>query len=84
MHMRQCRKVSRLTSRVLAETFTFVALLRLLRAAQVVPRWNMVASVPGFSLLLGARFRFLGTLSMATLTRVLWTTQNAKIVRTLL
>lgn len=48
MHMRQCRKVSPLTSRVLVETLTFAALLRLLRVAQVVLRWNMVALRSGF------------------------------------
>lgn len=50
MHIRQCQEVSRLTSRLLVETLTFDAMVRLLRAAQVVLRWNMVALCPGFSL----------------------------------
>lgn len=56
MHMRQCPQLNLLTSPLSVETLTFSAMLRLLGAAQMVPRWDMVALCPGALLPQGARF----------------------------
>lgn len=80
MYMRQCREVSRLTSRLLVETTTFDVMVRLLRAAQAVPSKKMVMLRPDLLLPQGARFRPRGSISLAALRIVLRATGHAKIV----